>query len=106
MSKIYVRAIKLPKENRSLFKNVVPLEDIDSDKLGTIEQIHLLTELRKAVDFKVELLNKRGDEEYKPNFKNKGVMVPDKIEYWMSDRAPVIINIYKESNGDYRVIDA
>ena len=43
----------------------------------TIEKIHHLEELRRAIDFKIDLLGKRSLEEYKPTFKNKGCHGPN-----------------------------
>ena len=63
LTKEYVRNIKLPKTNTSKFKHTIMLEEIETNKFSTIEKIHHLIMLKKAVESKVEYLAKRGVEE-------------------------------------------
>jgi hypothetical protein len=79
LSKEYVRSIKLPKQNNSQFKNTIMLEEIESNKFSTIEKIHHLIELKKAVKNKIEFLGKRGVDEEEGAF--FGNMAPKFIEY-------------------------
>ena len=55
------------------------LEEIESNKFSTIEKIHHLIELKKAVKNKLELLGKRGLEEDDGNLIDE--MAPKMIEY-------------------------
>ena len=117
MSKEYVKAIKLPSRNNSIFKHVItpsevpPAHQIDSDKFSTIEKIHHMNELIKAVDFKIEYLGKRGLEVYTTNFKSKGVMAPEKIEHYCQDGLEdqevfprINICLKKERDGSFVVL--
>lgn len=113
LSTEYIQSIKLPRSNKSLFKNVIMLEEIESPgKFTTIESIHHMEELRKAVDFKLEYLSKRGEQEYKPTFKNKGAMVSEQIEYQHPQHAererkrppPVTITLHRDAQGKFRVV--
>lgn len=62
------------------------------------------------MDFKLQLLADRGSDEYRSNFKNKGVMAPLKIDYYSSSHAqleqtePVIISLKKIKDGTYNVL--
>lgn len=106
----------MPKTNNSQFKHVImqeevgPSQKIDSGKFSTIERIHHLEELKKAVDFKIQLMNQKGYDEYKTTFKNKGVMAPGQIEYYgfhhdrSSLKQPVIIALKRGHDGSFTVI--
>ena len=58
----------------------------------------------------MQLLADRGADEYRSNFKNKGVMAPVKIEYYNSSTAYqgqtelVIISLKKTKDGKYSVL--
>ena len=54
------RHIKLPKRSNSEHKNVVMLEEIDSNKFSTIEKIHHVIQLQRLVEYKIELIKKLG----------------------------------------------
>ena len=53
-----VKKIKLPKKNRSRFKNVIMLEEILSDKFSTVEKLNYLEELMRLTEYKLELIEK------------------------------------------------
>jgi len=85
---------------------------IESDKFSTIEKIHHMNELIKAVDFKIEYLGKRNLEVYTTSFKNKGVMAPEKIEHYRPDDHDshelfprINICLKKERDGSYTVLE-
>ena len=59
------RSVKLPKRNKSQYKNVIMLEEIESNKFSTIEKIHHIIELQKLVQYKVELIEKFGNAFFK-----------------------------------------
>lgn len=63
LTKECVQSIRLPKTNNSQFKDTIMLEEIETNKFSTIEKIHHLIMLKKAVQNKVEYLAKRGVEE-------------------------------------------
>jgi len=59
------KSIKLPKRNKSKYKNVIMLEEIESNKFSTIEKIHHIMELQKLVQYKLELIEKFGNGYFK-----------------------------------------
>jgi hypothetical protein len=94
----------------SCWKRYRKFKEIDSGKFSTIERIHHLEELKRAVDFKIQLMNQTGVDEYKTTFKNKGVMAPSKIEYFgisnghSSSHQPVIIALKRGQDGSFTVL--
>jgi hypothetical protein len=59
------RDIKLPKKNKSIYKSVIMLEEVESNKFSTIEKIHHIIELQKLVNYKIELIKKFGNNYFK-----------------------------------------
>ena len=60
-----VKGIKLPKRNKSKFKDVIMLEEILSDKFSTIEKLHYLGKLKDLVNYKLELIELLGQNYFK-----------------------------------------
>ena len=66
-----VKKIKLPKKNKSRFKNVIMLEEILSDKFSTIEKLNYLAELMRLTEYKLELIEKLPQNYFKDSELNK-----------------------------------
>lgn len=66
-----VKKIKLPKKNKSRFKNVIMLEEILSDKFSTVEKLNYLAELMRLTEYKLELIEKLPQNYFKDSELNK-----------------------------------
>ena len=62
-----VNAIRLPKKKKSLFGDVIMLEEIETNKFSTVEKIDHLKKLHKLVTYKLDIMAKFGND-YFDNF--------------------------------------
>lgn len=64
LSEAEVRNIKLPKNKYAKFKELMSLPEIEKCKVTTIEKINLLSDLKKAVDYKIDYITKYGNDKF------------------------------------------
>lgn len=70
-----VQCIRLPKRSKSLFKEIILLDEIETNKFSTIEKIDHLKKLLRLVTYKLDTLGKFG-RDYFQNFKLQGPRDP------------------------------
>lgn len=57
-----IRAIKLPKRKKSLFKEIVLLDEIETNKFSTVEKIEHLKKLHRLVNYKLNIMDRFGQD--------------------------------------------
>lgn len=67
-----VKSIKLPKRNKSKFKEVIMLDEIVSEKFSTIEKLNHLGKLKELVNYKLELIDILGQDYFKETKTGEG----------------------------------
>jgi hypothetical protein len=71
ISEDLIKSIKLPKRRKSLFKDIILLDEIETNKFSTVEKIEHLKKLHRLVSYKLHIMDLFGTN-YFNNFTLQG----------------------------------
>lgn len=75
----HLRLIRLPKRKKSLFENIVLLDEIETNKFSTVEKIEHLKKLLKLVSYKLLVMERFG-KDYFDKFGLQGPLLGETTE--------------------------